>query len=1647
MSGMLGNGSFRSIPMKKGKTKSPSTAKSNYHPIAEPSRVGSYGLLFKKEAQRLGNMDALAQELQHKHVQDAIAPDRSPTQHKYAKNAGLLYGTGSDSILSAKSVVNFDYADTHIADEGTTGVRRSALQLILDGQCTGAAIDADHARMAVEGWVNNPNGKVHLKSRGVGTGTASASASGGISRNMSEEHEYHHHHTSSNQGNDFNRSKSANSICGVKSKGNKGKGTGVTNSHLNSYQRYGDVSPVRIVKGPKTTSSSYKADNGNWNVKGKQPIGVTETLQNSERLPGGKYYITPAMKKDDYADPMKGEPLGEIGSYPHPTSNPRFWPEHVGFTKNAKTRPHPQVNPRHQAAQLGKACSKSQYRQSQTLAVSQGGHGYADGGGSFSPQGSIASSIGFGSFDDGSVIGGGGGCDINAGLFGGGSWVSEDGNTVGYANGANPNPNPYGLTSALRHGGGDSVGEGENTVHSNRDAASHVRFDDDIYKGTTTSRDEAFIQSETNKKNIKTSTTAIAIAIANNEHAYASNTVHDDLLKDILVDDISFFKYPADKFSHISSREEKLALAHSHPNSHPNEQAYSPNGSVEDSVLTGIGADGLPMSPSRFRPPLPKNSPFRDSSNDHPVGFSVTQSQILDIDTNQNNTITDDDLMCGKLAHAEKNGKTRVLIAKNTKKGLITALHQMHDHGSFMSAKASSIATHNKYGMNGETNSVNGSYENGSGAAAGIRNAIYAMDRDSQTLASNTLQLSEHNEMLTGLPVDGIHIGEERRRYEHDVNAKEKQNEKKAKVDAAKNGVRWSSLAGKGGKGHRPFGPQDDIEETNNSNINTVTDASNDMIQNKVGGISPEEQANIDAANAKPKLIPVPLPHDHRYDKNGYLITDKKLSVKKLTGTSVDGTYFGSNSPGAKLKGSMDSNVTFYNPEKNQYYGDALADHIQVLTDKGAGNPFRESNKLAMKTSFNKLKPVNPRNPTEYRSELSYKKAGSLSIVIKADKTTGGRIVDKDGKYKIDPQTNTIALNNVPTRSEIQKSLSFVARKTLLGYDTRIVETGALLKALTSPKHSTPGIPAIMDLHHALIGAGALNPNQWLLKREQVAKVIRRKAPWLEENGKHNDYEYDSGDDAPPGDSHGDKGNQGVLRRLISAYDADKSGLVKFVRLSVSLLCCCKPDMANLISLLSTMEEKLQKARQKELDWDAIQHEKKNYEKTDKLKTTSTSTHGHIHDAGDFGNGTGAYGVEDVDCDNFSHSSTSSILSAAAHFKNKYGGEVYLLKLIHGLYEDCEGTFSPEELATRGSHTRSLAEPGMGIRIDDISEALCCCSCSIEDELVMGKLVDTYLIQRLYDKGQYEDKVLNDPNRDTGNFGEGMGEDGEGDYNDDGTIDSTQSSEYGQSSQGDLSSNFTALSRFTPASGSVVSLYQHGGVRSQPLYQPRWPEHSKGYMGKAGSMVTSSNNINNSIMKSDGSKNRAPNDRHSGVGIYSASAKAVEKFMTSSRDDTFDDQKMFTNTAHAHAHSHGGGRDGRSQVRGGDSLAWDDDSLNTGGPHYGTTSKNHGHGHGTGTNYSQTRNENKYDENGKLKATSVLKQKRLRTVRNIPRVSQDDFIALILGQPPVIEEFLRQLKHWRGITTEYIKNGSVTFEKSMISDASYGTRNNNSVFL
>lgn len=310
----------------------------------------------------------------------------------------------------------------------------------------------------------------------------------------------------------------------------------------------------------------------------------------------------------------------------------------------------------------------------------------------------------------------------------------------------------------------------------------------------------------------------------------------------------------------------------------------------------------------------------------------------------------------------------------------------------------------------------------------------------------------------------------------------------------------------------------------------------------------------------------------------------------------------------------------------------------------------------------------------------------------------------------------------------------------------------------------------------------------------------------------------------------------------------------------------------------------------------------------------------------------------------------------------------------------------------------------------------------------MNSLTEQYMLQPLFDQCMKQDDVTNSV------FGS----------QDDNQSNSEEEEEEeeGLGLDQDFSSNFTALSRFTPAEASVASFYKHGGVRSTVGYQPRWPEYSRGV--RSTGMSTSLTNIGTASSSSGRQPVRAATDRTSGTGIYSASAQAVAKFMNSSREDTFGGQQYYTHTKSGPHDTAAALMSAKHSIkglhahRGGDSIAWDDDSLTSAGASLQSTTR------------KGPKNENKTlkgKRKKQLSAAKILKYRNLRSVLNLKRVSQDDFINTLVSHTDVINEFHRQLLNWRSLTGEYIREGSISFEDSIVEDSSYGTRNNRSIIL
>lgn len=322
---------------------------------------------------------------------------------------------------------------------------------------------------------------------------------------------------------------------------------------------------------------------------------------------------------------------------------------------------------------------------------------------------------------------------------------------------------------------------------------------------------------------------------------------------------------------------------------------------------------------------------------------------------------------------------------------------------------------------------------------------------------------------------------------------------------------------------------------------------------------------------------------------------------------------------------------------RNKGYDQESNNYLQIYTTHNTENPYRP-NERADSMSMNRSTKVCKFNPLDYRQDSKVKKFGNFSAILKT----------------------TTKFGDVPTKEAIDKSLAELSRSRLLQYDTRIIETGALLRALQDAKHLTPGVAAIIDLHHGFVDAACMNPDPWVLSRQQMTSVLNEKVGWL--------------------------GNDSI-KRLLASYDIQRSGLIRYIRLSTTLITSARPAMQHLVSILNkASEKKKEQQRKKNADIDALSEKKK----------AKKSCPDYIN----------------------------------------YETEIFVLRLIHGLYEDCEG-------GVQQQIDEDVAPLPVGMRIEDIVEALSVCSCSIDDELMMETAAEQF-IQKLFDDFQKSD-IIFDP--------------------------------------------------------------------------------------------------------------------------------------------------------------------------------------------------------------------------------------------------------------------------------------------------------------
>ena len=207
------------------------------------------------------------------------------------------------------------------------------------------------------------------------------------------------------------------------------------------------------------------------------------------------------------------------------------------------------------------------------------------------------------------------------------------------------------------------------------------------------------------------------------------------------------------------------------------------------------------------------------------------------------------------------------------------------------------------------------------------------------------------------------------------------------------------------------------------------------------------------------------------------LSTDDDFSLNKKSRDDLSSSSLGKHSSRSQNKLSPNRNIlNLPSIYKTEPIEKQIAKHLELASpiDNPYRNPRNEYN--SKNIHFNMENRV-------YSKSRENKNIGSYSCIFAPSSET-------DEKDK--PRKKAVKKENV------MKALTSIAKRKIYTYDTRIVETGALINALQDVRMDCPGMAAIFNLHRRFIDAASLNPNPWLLHTKQIKIILREFIPWLD---------------------------------------------------------------------------------------------------------------------------------------------------------------------------------------------------------------------------------------------------------------------------------------------------------------------------------------------------------------------------------------------------------------------------------------------------------------------------------------------------------------------------------------------------------------------
>ena len=334
---------------------------------------------------------------------------------------------------------------------------------------------------------------------------------------------------------------------------------------------------------------------------------------------------------------------------------------------------------------------------------------------------------------------------------------------------------------------------------------------------------------------------------------------------------------------------------------------------------------------------------------------------------------------------------------------------------------------------------------------------------------------------------------------------------------------------------------------------------------------------------------------------------------------------------------------------------------------------------------------ANDKDPLDYKDNMLVKSVHSYSACIQP----------------------SVGIHHVPSKKEVTDVLLQLTRKQILCYQARIIESGALIKALRNTRHETPGFQAILSLHKAFVDASAINMNPFLLSKGQIFQIIQRQVPWLE---------------------------TACISRLLSSYDTTNTGLIRYPRISCTLLACFETAMINIATALDRNKEKWSKYFVSSDEMASLASNNNNNSSsgnksvassnTSKTKTKSTAS---------------LYTKKTKD--SFKHGdvtlSTVSMEDLLTEDEWKdFRGEIFILRFLHQFYAECSGfvqeQVDPKKLMKDNNSSQLLKDlaskqPVAMMKIEDLRELFACCVMGTDDEQIIDKLLQP-MVQYLFEK-------------------------------------------------------------------------------------------------------------------------------------------------------------------------------------------------------------------------------------------------------------------------------------------------------------------------